>query len=70
MIQDLHPEVGHAYFINIGKSKGYLYRGYLVDRVDFAVYVSAGFLKMCIIHRIKDNTLKDALARMAAACGC
>ena len=68
MIEDLHPEVGHANFIYVGKGKGHLHRGLPVDRVEFAVYVSAGFLKMCIIHRIKDNTLKDALATKAARC--
>lgn len=61
--------MGHAYFINVGKSKGDGYRGLLMDRVEFAVYVSAGFLKMCIIHSIKDNTLQKALARMPLVVG-
>lgn len=46
MIKDLHSEVGHAYFINIRKRKCHLYRRLLVDRIYFAVYISAGFLKM------------------------
>ena len=54
----------HAYFINVRKSESNTYLSFLADGVDFAVYVSAGFLKMYIIHCLKNNTLRHALARL------
>lgn len=53
LIQNLEPEMGHAYLINVGKCKGHFDRRVPEGCIQLMVDISAWFLQKREVHRLR-----------------